>query len=157
MFFWIGLCFIVGDVSMESSYLVNDFEVVGMMIFGKINILEFGLIFFIELEFFGFICNFWNIDYMVGGSFGGSVVVIVVGIVLLVIVSDGGGFICMLVFCCGLFGLKFFCGCLSLGLVVGEMWGGVVVEGCNSWLVCDSVVFLDYFLWFGVGELYYVL
>lgn len=86
-----------------------------MIFFGKINILEYGIIGMIESRCFGFCCNLWNIDYIIGGFFGGVVGVVVFGIVLMVYGGDGFGFICILVVCCGFVGLKFICGCVFVG------------------------------------------
>lgn len=144
-----------GDVSTESSYLVNDFEAAGMTIFGKTNTPEFGLTPFTEPELFGPTRNPWNTDYTAGGSSGGSAAAIAAGIVPLATASDGGGSIRMPASCCGLFGLKPSRGRLSLGPAAGEMWGGAVVEGCNSRSVRDSAAFLDHFSRPGVGELYH--
>lgn len=73
---------------------------------------------YMEFELFGVCCNLWNFDYMFGGLSGGVVVVVVVGIVLFVYVFDGGGLICILVLCCGLFGLKLSCNLVLVDLLL---------------------------------------
>lgn len=143
-----------GDVSTESSYLVTAFEKAGLMIFGKTNTPEFGLTPFTEPELFGPTSNPWKKGYTAGGSSGGSASAIAAGIVPMATASDGGGSIRMPASCCGLFGLKPSRGRLSLGPSAGEMWGGAVVEGCNSRSVRDTAAFLDQFSIAGPGELY---
>ncbi len=143
-----------GDISAESSYLVSAFEKAGLLIFGKTNTPEFGLTPFTEPELFGPTTNPWKPGYTAGGSSGGSAAAIAAGIVPLATASDGGGSIRMPASCCGLFGLKPSRGRLSLGPGGGEMWGGAVVEGCNSRSVRDSAAFLDQFSIQGPGELY---
>lgn len=96
-------------------------------------------------------------EYFFGGLSGGVVVVVVVGIVLIVYVSDGGGLVCFLVFVCGLFGLKFFCGCIFVGFDCGEGWYGCLINNVVLWLVWDMVVVLDVIVGLEVGEFYFVL
>lgn len=79
----------------------------GFICLGKSMLLEFGFNVSIEFVYGDFVCNFWNINYLIGVFLGGLVVLVVVGVVLVVYVNDGGGFICILVVCCGLVGLKF--------------------------------------------------
>lgn len=74
-----------------------------------------------DFVFYGLVCNFWNLEYLLGGFSGGVVVVVVSGIVFIVGVSDGGGFIWIFVFFSGLIGLKFSCGFMFVGL---EGWWG---------------------------------
>ena len=141
--------------SAASSYLVNSFEEAGLLIFGKTNTPEFGLTPFTEPELFGPTRNPWNTAYTAGGSSGGSASAIAAGIVPMATASDGGGSIRMPASCCGLFGIKPSRGRLSLGPGSGEMWGGAVVEGCNSRSVRDSAAFLDHYSKTGPGELYH--
>lgn len=108
---------------------------------GILVLLEFGLLVIMELLFNGLICNFWNRGYFVGGLSGGVVVVVVVGMVFLVYVIDGGGLICILVLCCGVFGLKLswdwnFVVCKGVRVV------DILVGYCVSCFVRDSVMFL---------------
>lgn len=107
--------------------IVNCWENIGILIFGCINIFEFGIKGIMELDVWGVCYNFWNLKYNSGGLLGGFVFVVVVGIVLIVGVGDGGGLIWIFVLYCGLFGLKLSCGCMLWGLDMSEVMYGVVI------------------------------
>lgn len=54
------------------------------------------------------------VDRFFGGLSGGEVVLVVVGVVLVVVGIDIGGSVCILVVWCGVFGMVFILGWLSL-------------------------------------------
>lgn len=71
--------------------VVECFVVVGAVTIGKTNFDEFAMGLSIENLAFGFICNLFDMIWVLGGSSGGSVVVVVVGFVLVLFGLDIGG------------------------------------------------------------------
>ena len=127
----------------QDGNLVKRFKETGVVIFGKTNTPEFGLMGTTEPKFFGPSRNPWNTDHTPGGSSGGSAAAIAAGITPIASAGDGGGSIRIPAACCGLFGIKPSRGRVSLGPDRSEDWDGAVVEHILSRSVRDSAVMLD--------------
>lgn len=125
------------------SEIVTRFKKSGLVIFGKTNMPEFGLMGVTEPELFGPCRNPWNIDHTPGGSSGGASSVVASGIVPMASGNDGGGSIRIPASCCGLFGLKPSRGRNPSGPKDGRLWQGAATEGVISWSVRDSAAMLD--------------
>ncbi|MDX1693657.1 MAG: amidase [Ketobacteraceae bacterium] len=130
-------------VPSQDGTLVKRFKNTGLVIFGKTNTPEFGLMGTTEPKYFGPTRNPWNTDYSTGGSSGGSAAAIAAGITPIASAGDGGGSIRIPAASCGLFGLKPSRGRVSLGPDRSEDWDGAVVEHILSRSVRDSAVMLD--------------
>jgi amidase len=78
----------------------------GMIVLGKTNTPEFGLLATTEGLLLGPCRNPWNLDHSSGGSSGGAAAAVAAGILPVANASDGGGSIRIPASCCGLFGLK---------------------------------------------------
>lgn len=78
----------------------------GMIVVGKTNTPEFGLLPTTEPLALGPARNPWNTDYMTGGSSGGSAAAVAARLVPIAQASDGGGSIRIPAAMCGVFGLK---------------------------------------------------
>lgn len=78
----------------------------GMIVVGKTNTPEFGLLPTTEPLATGPTRNPWNTDYMTGGSSGGSAAAVAARLVPIAQASDGGGSIRIPAAMCGVFGLK---------------------------------------------------
>jgi amidase len=127
----------------QDSELVRRYKQAGLVILGKTNTPEFGLVGYTEPELHGPTRNPWNTDHTPGGSSGGSAAAVASGMVPLASANDGGGSIRIPASCCGLFGLKVTRGRTPNGPDPGKTWQGAVVEHVISRSVRDSAAILD--------------
>jgi amidase len=127
----------------RDSEMVVRFKKSGVVILGKTNVPELGLLPVTEPELHGPARNPWNTDHTPGGSSGGSAAAVASGMVPLAAGNDGGGSIRIPASCCGLFGLKPTRGRNPLGPNVGELWQGAVVSHVLTRTVRDSAAMLD--------------
>jgi amidase len=93
-------------VAERSSPLVTASESAGLVLLGKTNTPEFGLLPSTESLALGACRNPWDPTRSTGGSSGGAAAAVAAGIVPLAEASDGGGSIRIPASCCGVFGLK---------------------------------------------------
>jgi len=125
------------------SEIVSRFKKAGLVILGKTNCPEFGLMGVTEPELFGPARNPWHTDHTPGGSSGGSAAAVAGGMTPIASGGDGGGSIRIPASHCGLFGLKPSRGRNPTGPVHGALWQGAVVEHVISRSVRDSAAMLD--------------
>jgi amidase len=142
-------------VSPFDSTLTTRYKQAGLVIAGKTNTPEFGLIPTTEPQLFGASRNPWNSDHSTGGSSGGSAAAVAAGIVPMAHANDGGGSIRIPASCCGLFGLKPSRARVPLGPMLGDMMGGLVCEHAVSRSVRDSAALLDATAGPELGDPYY--
>lgn len=139
------------------SELVKRYKRAGLVILGKTNCPEFGLLGITEPEMHGPTRNPWNTDHTPGGSSGGSAAAVASGMVPLASGGDGGGSIRIPSSCCGVFGLKVTRGRNPTGPLHGTIWQGAVVEHVISRSVRDSAAVLDASQGSDVGAPYVIL
>jgi amidase len=139
----------------QDSEIVRRYRRSGVIVLGKTNTPEFGLVPFCEPELFGPTRNPWALDRTPGGSSGGSAAAVACGMVPLAGGGDGGGSIRIPASCCGIFGLKPTRGRTPTGPYHGELWRGAVVEHVLSRSVRDSAAMLDAIAGPDVGAPYY--
>ena len=132
-----------GNVSPSDSEMVKRYKSSGLVIFGKTNTPEFGLMGVTEPTAFGPSRNPWNLNHTPGGSSGGSGAAIAAGIVPMASGGDGGGSIRIPAACCGLFGLKPSRGLTPTGPYYSELWDGAAAEHVLTRSVRDSAAMLD--------------
>lgn len=144
-----------GVISKSNSELVNRFLKSGVVIFGKTNTPELGLMGVTEPKAFGPSRNPWNIDHTPGGSSGGSGAAVAARIVPMASAGDGGGSIRIPAACCGIFGLKPSRGRNPLGPDYDELWGGAVQEHVLSLSVRDTAAMLDVTSGRDIGDPYW--
>ena len=130
-------------VAAADSTLVERYKRAGLVIFGKTNTPEMGLVPSTETALFGATRNPWNLQRTAGGSSGGAGAAVAAGIVPAAQGSDGGGSIRIPASCCGLFGLKPTRARVPPGPLVGEGWGSLSVAHALTRSVRDSAALLD--------------
>jgi len=138
-----GSSFIRDFISDHDSELVVRLKRAGLIILGKTNTPEFGILATTEPRLFGPSRNPWNLDYSPGGSSGGSAAAVAAGLVPMAHGNDGGGSIRVPSSCCGLFGLKPTRGRNPLGPDFGDIMSGLVAEHVITRSVRDSAALLD--------------
>jgi amidase len=127
----------------HDSELARRVQASGLVVAGKTNLPEFGLVPFTEPELFGPCRNPWDTERTPGGSSGGSAAAVAAGVVPMAGGGDGGGSIRIPAACCGLFGFKPTRGRTPTGPDYGELWRGAVVEHVLTRSVRDSAAMLD--------------
>lgn len=125
------------------SELVKRYKKAGLVIVGKTNTPEFGLVPYTEPALYGPAHNPWDTSRTTGGSSGGSAAAVAARLVPMANGGDGGGSLRIPASCCGVFGHKPTRGRIPTGPVLGEIWQGFVTEHILSWSVRDSAAMLD--------------
>jgi amidase len=126
-------------IGTENSLLAQKAIDAGMIVVGKTNTPEFGLMASTESMLLGACHNPWNPDYSTGGSSGGAAAAVASGMLPVAHASDGGGSIRIPASCCGVFGMKPSRGRMNFG-DKEKMPGDIAVENCVSRSVRDSAM-----------------
>ncbi len=127
----------------HDSTLTRRYLRAGLVIFGKTNSPELGLMPVTEPKAFGPSRNPWSLEHTPGGSSGGAGAAVAAGILPVAHASDGGGSIRIPASCCGLVGLKPSRGRIPFGPDKAEGWGGQSTSGVVSRTVRDSAAMMD--------------
>jgi len=138
-----GSAFLSNFVPDHDSELVARIKRAGLIIIGKTNTPEFGLLPTTEPRLFGPTHNPWGIGRTPGGSSGGSAAAVAARLVPMAHANDGGGSIRIPASCCGVFGLKPTRARNPLGPDLGDMFSGLAVEHAVTRSVRDSAALLD--------------
>jgi amidase len=138
-----GSRYMSGNTAPHDATLTARFKDAGLVILGKTNAPEFGILPTTEPRAYGPTCNPWNLERSSGGSSGGSAAAVAAGIVPAAHANDGGGSIRIPASCCGLFGLKPTRARNPLGPVIGDALGGLICEHVVTRTVRDSAALLD--------------
>ena len=125
------------------SELVARLKRAGLIVVGKTNTPEFGILPTTEPHLFGPARNPWNSEKTTGGSSGGSAAAVAAGMVPMAHANDGGGSIRIPASCCGVFGIKPTRARNPLGPTMGDLISGLVVEHAVTRSVRDSAALLD--------------
>jgi len=135
--------FMTGVPAAQDDTLVARFKAAGLIVLGKTNAPECGILPTTEPVLYGPSRNPWNLAYSTGGSSGGSAAAVAAGIVPLAHANDGGGSIRIPAACCGLVGLKPTRARNPMGPIIGDFASGLAVEGVVSRTVRDTAAALD--------------
>ncbi|MFM0503410.1 amidase [Paraburkholderia caffeinilytica] len=127
----------------HDSLLTTRYKAAGLVILGKTNVSEFGLVPTTESRLYGPARNPWHLDHSPGGSSGGSAAAVAARIVPLAHANDGGGSIRTPASCCGLVGLKPTRARMSYAPDFGDMLDGLANDHVVSRSVRDSAAALD--------------
>ena len=123
--------------------LVARLKRAGLIVIGKTNTPELGLIPTTEPRLFGASRNPWDIRRTTGGSSGGSAAAVAARFVPMAHANDGGGSIRIPASCCGVFGLKPTRARNPLGPDLGDNLSGLVVDHAVTRSVRDSAALLE--------------
>jgi amidase len=115
----------------------------GVVIVGKTNCSELGILGVTEPALHGPTRNPWDTDHTPCGSSGGTAAIVAARAVPMGHGGDGGGSIRIPSSACGLFGLKPSRGRNPLGPEIAEGWGGYVQPGVLTRSVRDCAAMLD--------------
>jgi amidase len=138
-----GSRFVAGTLSPYTSELVHRWRRAGLVVLGKTNTPEFGMVPTCEPLLHGPTRNPWDLDRSTSGSSGGSAAAVASGMVPLAHGNDMGGSIRYPASACGLFGLKPTRARNPLGPEYGDLAGGWGVEHALTRTVRDSATLLD--------------
>ena len=144
-----------GYVAPVDTEIVARFKAAGLIIIGRTNTPELGLVTTTEPESYGPTRNPWDTTRSTGGSSGGSGAAVAAGIVPMAHAGDGGGSIRIPASECGLFGLKPSRGRITSGPELGEVWAGLVARLAVTRSVRDAAALLDAVAGPGVGDPYW--
>jgi amidase len=131
------------NVPTEHSAIVSRYEQAGLVVFGKTNTSEMGILPTCETTLYGPCHNPWKHGYTTGGSSGGAAAAVAAGVVPAAHGGDAGGSIRIPASCCGVFGLKPTRGRNPFGPDASERAHGLAVEHVLTMSVRDSAAFLD--------------
>jgi amidase len=135
--------FLQGFVPDEDAEIVARYKRAGLVIFGKTNTPELGIVGITEPDLFGPTRNPWALEYSTGGSSGGSAAAVAAGIAPVAHAGDGGGSIRIPASACGLVGLKPGRGRSPVGPDGDSGWSGFVEQHVLCKTVRDSAALLD--------------
>jgi amidase len=138
-----GSVFLREFVPSHDSELVARYKRAGLIILGKTNTPEFGIMPTTEPSLFGPSRNPWDTTKATGGSSGGTAAAVASLMVPVAHGNDGGGSIRIPASCCGVFGLKPTRARNPLGPDFGDMFSGLVAEHVLTRSVRDSAALLD--------------
>ena len=125
------------------SELVTRWKKTGVVMFGRTNTPEFGILPTTEPELYGPAHNPWKAGHSTGGSSGGAAAAVAAGITPIAHAGDGGGSIRIPASCCGVFGFKPSRGMTPNGPNMSENLHGFAIQRVVTRSVRDSAVMLD--------------
>ena len=138
-----GSEFLRGNVSTYTSELVHRLRRAGLVVIGRTNTPEFGMVPACEPRLHGPTRNPWDLQRSTSGSSGGSAAAVAARMVPMAHGNDLGGSLRFPAAACGLFGLKPTRARNPLGPEYGDAVGGWAVEHAVTVSVRDSAALLD--------------
>jgi len=142
---------LVGEWAPDYDYaLVRRFREAGLVLIGKTQTPEFGILPVTEPRRFGPARNPWNPERTTGGSSGGSAGAVAAGAVPVAHASDGGGSIRIPAACTGLVGLKPARGRISRAPDLGDHF--LSTDGALTRTTADAAALLDVMAGYEPGD-----
>lgn len=138
-----GSRLLIDNIADEDSELTRRYRQAGLIVLGRTNTPEMGLLPTTEPTLFGPTHNPWNLQVSSGGSSGGSAAAVAAGLVAAAHGNDGGGSIRIPSACCGLVGLKPTRARVTLGPQGGDRISGLTADHALTRSVRDSALLLD--------------
>jgi amidase len=138
-----GSAFLRDYVSGHTSELVSRLRAAGLVVLGKTNAPEFGMVPTCEPRRFGVTRNPWDPDRSTSGSSGGSAAAVASGMVAMAHGNDLSGSLRFPAAACGLFGFKPTRARVPLGPQYGDLVSGWIAEHAMTVSVRDSAALLD--------------
>jgi amidase len=132
-----------GYTAAFDSRLVGRVKQAGLVVLGRTNTPELGIMGTTEPLSYGPTRNPWDLSRSTGGSSGGAAAAVAAGLVPVAHASDGGGSIRIPASCNGLVGLKPSRGRVSQAPASGELSRFLSIQLCVSRSVRDTAAFLD--------------
>ena len=132
-----------GYVADHDMVLTERLRRAGLVIFGRTNAPELGILPTTEPVAYGPTHNPWKLERSPGGSSGGSAAAVAAGIVAAAHANDGGGSIRIPASHCGLVGLKPSRGRVTLAPDFGDVLLGLTCELALTRSVRDTAAILD--------------
>jgi len=140
-----------GDYTPDhDSFQVGRLKDAGMIVVGRTNMPEAGIMPITEPARFGATRNPWDLERTPGGSSGGSAAAVAAGMVPVANALDGGGSIRIPAACCGLVGLKVSRNRISMGPQISESLFGVT--GAVTRTVDETARVLDVLAGYEPGD-----
>ncbi|MCZ7535129.1 MAG: amidase family protein [Acidimicrobiia bacterium] len=127
----------------HDGHLTRRYRRAGLVVLGRTNTPELGLLPTTEPDSYGPTRNPWDPQRTPGGSSGGSAAAVAAGLVPFAHGSDGGGSIRIPAAACGLVGLKTSRGRVSIGPHAGELNRFLSVQFALTRSVRDAAALLD--------------
>ena len=150
-----GSAFLRNFAPDHDSELVARLKRSGLIIVGKTNTPELGILPTTEPRLFGPSHNPWDIHRTPGGSSGGSAAAVAARLVPMAHGNDGGGSIRIPASCCGIFGLKPTRARNPFGPDFGDIFSGLAIDHAVTLSVRDSAALLDATAGPDVGDPYW--
>jgi len=132
-----------GHVADHDMVMTQRLRQAGLVILGRTNTPELGILPTTEPVAYGPTRNPWDLERSPGGSSGGSAAAVAAGIVAAAHGNDGGGSIRIPASHCGLVGLKPSRARVSLAPDFGDVFNGLVVDLALTRSVRDAAGILD--------------
>jgi amidase len=145
----------IGWVEEEDTWLARRFSEAGLVLLGKTNTPELGILPTTEPTAYGPARNPWSTEHSTGGSSGGSAAAVAAGMVPIAHANDGGGSIRIPASACGLVGLKPSRGRVSMAPEFGDMMSGLTADLVVCRSVRDAATMLEWVSDPPPGEPYY--